>query len=285
MIRAAGIALLLLLLFSSAARAAQDMLRNDGAGDMGAPTAEKNNSAIDRPDFKIRNLPYEPEKRSSEMPIDADEIRSAGIEAPSPEAILAEVPEESVMQYLDKTDFEKRLTAAQVAEKYLSAASPGAPASTDPQSLALRWLMMSDKDQRAAKMAWFAAFRSSISLDDFNRVVDLRKYRVVTALKINEPAGLRKVDVSTLTSTDIEKLKMPELKPLTGWDRTPNVMVVNPTIRPVLGEEPSIVLPEIPSAPEGAPARPDNAGPEGRPAAGERAPTLYGIPGSLRNGP
>ncbi len=253
------------------------------APDISVPSPEKNNSAIDRPDFKIRNLPYEPKKRQTGVSIDFEEMKPAGIVTPSPEAILAEVPEDLVIQYMDKTDFEKRMTTGQSAEKYLVALSAGVSPGADPQALSLRWLMMSEKDQKAAKMAWFKAFRSSISLDDFNRVVDLRKYRVLTTLKFVEPAGLRKVDVSTLTVMDIEKLKMPELKPLTGWDKTPNVMVVNPTLRPISGE-PSIHLPEIPAAPETE--MPSRAGPRDagtRPD--EKAPTLYGIPGSLRNGP
>lgn len=240
-------------------------------------------SAIDRPDFKIRNLPYEPVGSERVGALDfGEESPSPGIEPPSPESVLAEIPDDLVIQYLDHTDFEKRMTSGQLAEKYIGAGAAAGESKVDARALTLRWLMMSDKDQRTAKVGWFKTMRSSISLEDFNRVVDVRKYRVMLAIRSATPAGLRRVDVPRLTVIDIEKLKMPELKPLAGWDRAPNVDVPGPKIRPMFVEPipaPGVSLPTID---RGAPYRTE---PESHPPPEEKAPTLFGIPGSLRNTP
>lgn len=238
-------------------------------------------SAINRPDFKIRNLPYAPESprlSAAGEPLEFGDARPSAIEPPSAEEILSSVPDDLIIRYLDRTDIEKRMTASQMAAKYSGAASPGrAPAGGEEpaREQTLAWLMMSDPEQREAKLAWFKAARASISLDDFNRVVDLRNFRVMKAIQSGAIPGLRKVDVSALAVKDIERLRMPPLKPLKGWDRRPNVDVPGPTIRPV-----SIELP--PERSEDRLFRPE---PSGREDDNGKAPTVFGIPGGLRNSP
>lgn len=252
---------------------------------------ESNKSAIDRPDFKIRNLPYSPESAGSAAAASAGgdlslehqaSPSSAGIQAPNSDAVLSAVPNEAIVRYLDQTDFDKRLSERELAEKYLG---PPAEASSDSHTLA--WLMTPEQEQRAAKIKWFQAAKSSLSMDEISRYIDLRPYRVTTTLKSIPTAALRKVEAPGLTIKEIEKLKMPEIKPLTSWDQPPLSHLEAPPLRPI-GEEGAVTpsmepnaemnveLPVVPE-PEAA-ARP-------QPAGDVLPPRSFGIPTGLRNGP
>ena len=260
----------------------------DGSGDDGL-FQNKSTSAIDRADFKIRNVPYKvepaaPDDRPTEAPMEFGEQKSSTLRAPTPDEIYAEVPEDLIIEYVDHVDHGKRMTAPQMAQKYLGFVGEGRTIPAEPQDQTLYWLMLSERDHRAAKSAWFNSARSSIPLDEFNRVVDLRRYRVKSALKLAEPPILRSVEgpASAPGATGIEKLRMPDLKPLGGWDRHPNAHLPGPAIRPLeTGPEPP------PARPARRPETVDQEGAddlESR-APPEQMPSFQGIPGSLRNSP
>ncbi|MBI4178636.1 hypothetical protein HY522_04310 [bacterium] len=227
-------------------------------------------SAIDRPDFKIRNIPYSPDPapgRSIESPAAGELLNVSpgpGLEPPPAEVILAAVPDDLAARYLDRADFERRLTSLQLAEKYIGPAPEGMA-----DSHAVQWMMMSDREQREAKIRWFRASGAALSLDEVGRFLDLRPYRVSTALNALPTPGLRKVEPPKSPLKEIEKLKMPELRPLKDWAPGPGLDITPPSIRPLGGD---VALPEeIPAEEEAA-----GAG---------NIPGQFGIPNGLRNAP
>lgn len=255
-----------------------------------APDDQMGVSAIDRADFKIRNLPYASDdgaRGMTEMSGEMSGPAASGIEPPSGESILSNVPDDLVIRYLDKADYEKRLGARQMAEKYgmtvPGAARPqGIPSPLSSDSQAIRWLMMSEQEQRAAKLAWFRTAQAGIPLDEFNRVVDLRAYRVISALNAAKSPELRKVDPpKRLTVYEIERLKMPDLRPLGEppasseirmMSEPGKIMITAPRLRPMF------------SSPDEEPSADQKSAVSSEPAT-EALPSLYGIPSGLRNGP
>lgn len=227
---------------------------------------EAASSAINRPDFKIRNLPYKAETANPNSSDVSDAMPPSGYESPGPsmsgpssDEIFSVVPEEMILRYIEQTDHEKRMTSFQKAEKYMpmqeSPSGQGTGRVDSRDSTIVRWLMMSEKDQREAKLDWFQKVRSSISLDDFDRVVDLRAYRVLMTLNTSKSPGIRKVEPPRrMMKLEVEKLRHPELKPLGAEDGMPvgeeeayEVSGYDPGAAPAeTGSYPEEGLPEIP---------------------------------------
>jgi len=220
--------------------------------------ARREASAINRPDFKVRNLPPPPaavspagasigasfgapSSPSFGVSTDTDAGAPSGftslIHVPSNEEILSAVDPAEILRYIDKADYEKRMSSAQQAQKYLGSAAIGASRGAA-DSLTLRWLMLSDSQQSAAKLNWFQISKSGISMEDFGREVDVRKYRVLLSIDSSSVPDLRKVTPPKRESfIPIEKLQLPGLRPLSEWrsrgelssDRVrPSARVVSP---------------------------------------------------------
>ncbi len=240
------------------------------------PTAEiapLSASAINRPDFKVKNLPSEAEGDAVSAGVrdggifpEMEGVSHGSQFEPTQESLLSSVPEDLILHYIDQSDFDKGLLAHQRAAKYLGVTVREGSPTTSADSLVIRWLMMSDGEQRAAKLSWFQTIKSSISLDEFNRYVDLRAFRVLTTLRGAQTPGLRLVEPpKSLTAVEIEKLQLPGIRPIREDDEParhslesiPRVGV--PTLKPISRQ------------PSTAPDRPSDAAypPEEEPRAGE----------------